>query len=89
MYKYIVRRFLMMIPVLLGVIFIVFFIMSLTPTDAAEVILGNEGTPQEIERLRDEMGLNRPLLVQYGSYVVNLLQGDMGVSYKNNMCVSA
>ena len=89
MYKYIVRRFLMMIPVLLGVIFIVFFIMSLTPTDAAEVILGNEGTPQEIERLRDEMGLNRPLLVQYGSYVVNLLQGDMGVSYKNNMSVSA
>ena len=47
MYKYIVRRFLMMIPVLLGVIFIVFFIMSLTPTDAAEEILGNLGPPQE------------------------------------------
>ena len=63
MYKYIVRRFLMMIPVLLGVIFIVFFIMSLTPTVGAEVILVNEGTLQEIESLRTVLGLNRPLLV--------------------------
>lgn len=89
MHKYIIKRILMMIPVLLGVIFVVFFIMNLTPTDAAEVILGNEGTPQEIQRLREEMGLNRPLLVQYVSYIGNLLRGDMGISYRNNLSVSA
>lgn len=83
MFKWIVKRLLMMIPVLLGVIFVVFFIMNLTPTDAAEVILGSDGTVEEKEALREELGLNKPLLVQYVNYIGDLLKGDMGTSYRS------
>ena len=83
MFRWIIKRLLLMIPVLLGVIFVVFFIMNLTPTDAAEVILGSEGTEEEKEALREELGLNKPLLVQYVNYIGDLLKGDMGTSYRS------
>ncbi|NLT57570.1 MAG: ABC transporter permease [Clostridiales bacterium] len=88
MYRYILKRVLLLIPVLLSVIFVVFFIMSLTPTDAAEVILGNDGTPESLARLRQELGLDKPLLVQYVNYVRNLLKGDMGTSYRSGLSIS-
>ena len=87
MYKYIIKRILMMLPVLLGVIFVVFFIMSLTPTDAAEVILGSEATLEEKEALRQTLGLDKPLIVQFVNYLRDLLKGDMGVSYRNGLPV--
>lgn len=89
MIRYILKRMLLLIPVLLGVIFLVFFIMNLTPTDAAEVILGNEGSAADLMRLRQEMGLDKPLHVRFLTYLGELLQGNLGVSYSDNSPVFA
>ncbi len=88
MYKYVIKRVLMMIPVLLGVVFVVFFIMSLSPVNPAEVILGDGATPESILAKEEELGLNKPLIVRYFNYIYDLLHGDMGFSWKNHMSVS-
>ena len=88
MSKYIIRRLLMMIPVMLGVTFLVFFIISLTPGDVASMILGNGATEQAIKELREEMGFDDPIIVQYGRYMGDLLTGDMGESYSTGKKVS-
>ena len=87
MYKYILKRLLMMIPVLLGVTFIVFFILNLSPGDPAAMILGDQASAEALEMKREELGLNDPLVVRYGRYVVNMVQGDLGTSYKNDLSV--
>lgn len=87
MYKYIIKRILMLIPVLIGVTFLVFFIMALRPGDPAVMILGDGATDESVAMLREEIGLNDPLFVRYGHYMVNLVKGDMGTSYKNQMDV--
>lgn len=87
MHKYILRRILMLIPVLLGVTFLVFFIMALRPGDPAVIILGEGATDESVAQLREELSLDDPLLVRYVKYVGNLLRGDMGVSYKNRLNV--
>ncbi len=86
--KYILRRLLMMIPVLLGVTFIVFFIMSLTPGDPAAIILGDQASSEALALKRIELGLNDPLIVRYVTYMGNLLKGDLGTSYKNQISVA-
>ncbi len=86
--KYILRRLAMMIPVLLGVTFIVFFIMSLTPGDPAAIILGDQASAEALALKRVELGLNDPLLVRYVTYMGNLLKGDLGTSYKNQISVA-
>ena len=80
MLKYIGKRLLAMIPVVLGVTLIVYCIMSLAPGDPARTILG--------EALREEMGLNDPIIVQYLRYIWNLLHGDFGTSYQSRIDVS-
>lgn len=80
--KYISKRFLMMIPTLLGVILILNIILTLAPGDPARLILGNDATVEQLEEFREEHGLNDPFLVRYLSYVGNLLRGDMGISYR-------
>ena len=87
MLKYILKRLLMMIPVLIGVTFIVFFILNLTPGDPAAIILGDQATKEALEAKRLELGLNDPLLVRYFNYMKNMVQGDLGVSYKNQISV--
>jgi len=87
MLKYILKRLLMMIPVTLGVVFIVFFIMALTPGDPAAVILGDQASAEALAQLREELGLNDPLLVRFGHYVWDMLHGDLGTSYKNSIPV--
>ena len=79
MHKYILKRLLMLIPVILGVTFIVFFILNLSPGDPAAMILGEQATAEAIEMKREELGLNDPILVRYFS--------DMGVSYRNSISV--
>ncbi len=86
--KYIVRRLLMMIPVLLGVTFIVFFIMSLTPGDPAAIILGDQASAESLALKRIELGLDKPLLARYASYMGNLFRGDLGLSYRNQLSVA-
>ena len=83
MYKYVFKRILMMIPVLLGVLLIVFIINQMMPGDPATMLAGGEqATPLEIERVREELGLNDPVPVQFFNYVKGLvLEGNLGISY--------
>jgi peptide/nickel transport system permease protein len=60
---------------------VVFLILRLSPGDPAAVIAGNSATTQEVEKVREQLGLNRPLLVQYGIWLGKVLQGDLGFSY--------
>lgn len=87
MHKYIFKRLLLMIPVLIGVTFLVFFILSLTPSDPAAIILGDGATNEAIAALREEMGLNDPLLVRYFRFLSNAVRGDLGLSYRNSLPV--
>lgn len=88
MWKYIAKRFLYLIPVIVGVTFIVFLIMNMAPGDPAKTILGDQATPEAIEEKREELGLNDHVLVQYKNYFFGLLKGDMGISYKSKVGVS-
>lgn len=87
MYKFVLKRLLQLIPVIIGVTFIVFFIMNLAPGDPAAIILGDQATAEALAMKREELGLNDPLLIRYFNYMKNLLRGDMGTSYKNNIPV--
>ncbi len=88
MWKYILKRIIALIPVIVGVTLIVYFIMSLAPGDPATTILGDQATPEAIAQLREEMGLNDPVIVQYARYMFNLCRGNMGTSYKTKKPVS-
>jgi peptide/nickel transport system permease protein len=88
MHKYIVRRLLMMIPVMLGVTLLVYMIISLTPGDAASMILGDGATEEAVATLREEMGFNDPVIIQYANYMKDLLTGDLGVSYATGKSVA-
>lgn len=87
MWKYIVKRILIMIPVLLGVIFLIMFLLDLAPGDPALMVVGDMATEEEIEEAREELGLNDSLIVRYVKYVVNLCKGDLGSSYLNGESV--
>ncbi len=73
MLRYIMKRLLMMIPVLLGVSFIVFSMIYFTPGDPAEYMLGMDATPAGVASLRAELGLDKPFLVQYFNYIKNIV----------------
>lgn len=88
MIKYIIKRLFALIPVILGVTFLVFMIMQLAPGDAAKLMLGEGATQEEVETLREEMGLNDPLIVQYGRYMLDFCQGDLGTSYSTKRPVA-
>ncbi len=87
MFRYIVKRLLMIFPVILGVTFLIFSIMNLTPGDPAIMILGEGARPEQYEALREEMGLNDPFPVRYARYVGDALRGDFGRSYRTNIPV--
>jgi peptide/nickel transport system permease protein len=87
MFRYIVKRLLMIFPVILGVTFLIFSIMNLTPGDPAIMILGEGARPEQYEALREEMGLNDPFLVRYARYVGDAARGDFGRSYRTNIPV--
>ena len=89
MYKYILKRLLALIPVLLAVILMIFAIMEMTPGDRATMALGPMATEEAKEIWREEHNLNDPFLSRYFDYVTGLLKGDMGKSYKNNQPVSS
>jgi peptide/nickel transport system permease protein len=80
---YIIRRILGLIPVLLGITILVFFLIRLIPGDPALVMLGDKAKAEDVERLRELLGLNEPLLIQYFKYMAQLLRGDLGESIIN------
>ena len=81
MVRYVIKRLFALIPVILVLTFIVFTILSMTPGDATSIILGSEYTEELGAKLRVELGLDRPVVVQYLHYIANLLRGDFGTSY--------
>ena len=90
MAKYVLKRLLLLIPVLLGVSFVIFFILDITPGDPAAIILGEAATPEAIAQLNAELGLDKPFFARYLEYMRKLIfEQDMGVSYQNSRSVSA
>ena len=87
MLKFIGKRVLMLIPVLIGVSLIVFTLMQLSPGDPAMIILGAQAAPEDIAILREEMGLNDPLVVQFFRFLLGMFRLDFGTSYKDGMPV--
>ncbi len=88
MISYVIRRVLLAVPVLLGVVTLVFLSLRLMPGDPA-LIMAGEAAPQEVvERIRTQLGLDRPLLAQFGIYMGNLLRGDLGQSVRTRRPVS-
>jgi peptide/nickel transport system permease protein len=81
MIRFLLQRLLATIPVLLVVAVVVFLLLRLTPGDPAAVIAGDVATNEQIEHIRESLGLNRPLLVQFGIWFGNVLQGDLGESF--------
>ncbi len=84
MLAYVVRRLLLTVPVLFGISVIVFLVISLIPGDPATAILGSYATPENVARLNRELGLDRPLPVQYVHWLSGIVQGDFGRSYSLN-----
>jgi len=80
MLGYIIRRILAVIPVLLIVAIFVFLLLRLTPGDPAAIIAGDQATPAQLDRIREAMGLNDPILVQFARWVGQLARGDLGTS---------
>ena len=89
MSKYILKRLLWMIPVVLGVLLIVFFISYITPGDPVKTILGSNYTQEAYDAKTKELGLDKPFFYQYGKYVLDMVtKGDLGTSYSYGHSVS-
>lgn len=88
MLAYIIKRILSLIPVLAVVTIAIFLIIHITPGDPAAAILGIEASQEEIQKLNQDLGLDRPLLEQYSSWVANVFKGDLGDSIFMNQPVS-
>ncbi|MDX1269189.1 MAG: ABC transporter permease [Oceanisphaera sp.] len=78
MLAYIIRRLMIMVPTLLGVTVIVFLMLHATPGDPAELLLGERATEKALQEVREHLGLNQPLHVQYGMFIKRLMKGDLG-----------
>lgn len=85
--RYIGKRLLMMIPVMLGITLLIFFIMELAPGDPAQLILGEDASIEEIVKLREQMGLNDNFFVRYARYIAHAVRGDLGDSYRTGIPV--
>lgn len=88
MNRYFVKRLLETIPLMLIISIFVFMFIHLIPGDPAKTLAGVEATVEEVEAIREEFGLNKPILVQYVDYMKGLMHGDMGRSLKSNIPVT-
>jgi peptide/nickel transport system permease protein len=89
MLRYLLRRLLLTVPVLLGVATLVFALIHLVPGDPALAMLGEGAAPSEVTALRHTLGLDQPLLTQYGSFLRGIARGDLGTSFRYNTPVAA
>ena len=85
--KYFCKRVASAIPLLLVISFVVFMFIHMIPGDPARMIAGQDATKEDVEVVREQLGLNEPLLVQYGHYMKGLFTGDLGDSVKNGKTV--
>ncbi|MDD5264232.1 MAG: ABC transporter permease, partial [Candidatus Bipolaricaulis sp.] len=88
MLAYILKRLLVSIPTLIVVTLVVFVAMKLVPGDPARMLAGELAQPNEIQAIRKELGLDKPLITQYLAYLRGLLRGDLGVSYRSKRPVA-
>lgn len=84
---YIIKRLISAVPVLLGISVIVFLIMAMIPGDPATAILGSYATPENVEKLNRDLGLDKPLVQRYFIWLGNMFQGDFGRSFSLNRAV--
>ena len=89
MIKYILKRILLMIPAVLATSFLIYFAMNLTGGDPALTLAPDNATQVQIDSIREELGLNDPLLVRYGKYMIGMFKGDLGTSYVSKRDVFA
>jgi ABC-type dipeptide/oligopeptide/nickel transport system permease component len=82
MARYLLRRLVLTVPVLLGVATLVFALIHLVPGDPAQSMLGESAAPDEVARLRTSLGLDRSLLTQYGAFIGGLAHADLGTSFR-------
>lgn len=88
MHRYVLKRLLFMIPVLLGVLTIAFGLNQLMPGDPARMVAGEQATEEAVEQVRIDLGLDKPLVVQYFNYLKGVVtQLDLGISYKTKQPV--
>ena len=86
--RYVVKRLLLLVPVLVGMSVVVFLLLRLVPGDPAAVILGLRATPQGLAVIREELGLDLPIVQQYLHWLGALLEGDLGQDYRSNVAVT-
>ncbi len=89
MLQFIAKRLLFAIPTLLGVLTLVFFLVRIVPGDPALVVLGDQASPEALAALRERLGMNKPLLMQFGEYLAGIAVGDLGRSLTTNRPVMA
>jgi peptide/nickel transport system permease protein/glutathione transport system permease protein len=89
MLQFIAKRLLFAIPTLLAVLTLVFFLVRIVPGDPALVVLGDQASPEALAAMRERLGLNKPLVVQYVEYLTGIAQGDLGRSLTTNRPVMA
>ena len=89
MTRFLIRRLLLTIPVLIGVATLVFSLIHLVPGDPVQAMLGESASPQDVAQLRTKLGLDRPLYKQYASFARGLVRGDLGTSLRTNQPVAA
>jgi peptide/nickel transport system permease protein len=87
--RYLARRLLLTVPVLVGVATLVFSLIHLVPGDPVQSMLGEAASPQDVADLRARLGLDRPLYAQYGTFLAGLAHGDLGTSLRTNQPVVA
>jgi len=88
MTQYIIRRLIQVIPITFGILTLVFSLIHLIPGDPAIQIAGENARPEDVQRVREELGLNQPLWKQYATYLGRLAHGDMGRSFRTQEKVS-
>ena len=88
MFRFIVKRLLEIIPILLIVSILIFLFVHMIPGDPARLVAGEDATLADVEMVRKELGLDKPIVEQYVTYMKNLFKGDMGNSLKTNRPVS-
>jgi ABC-type dipeptide/oligopeptide/nickel transport system permease component len=87
--RFLVRRLLLTLPVLLGVATLVFSLIHLVPGDPVQAMLGESASPQDVAELRRRLGLDRPLLVQYVAFLRGAITGDLGTSLRTSEAVTS
>src|SRR5713226_5310660 len=88
MFAYALRRIVATIPVMAIVALFVFSLLYLAPGDPAAIIAGDQATPQDVERIRASLGLDRPFLIRFGEWAWRVVNGDMGTSIFTNLPVT-